>query len=440
MTNSLPSTPRQLHWMFARRLGVAALSIGLLASGASYLLESRRAEQAALELAGTAASHFATPAMQLLLRNAVPDGHAALTHNLDRSRFIGILVFGQQGKLMYETWADVPAAFTAPIKSRTHAWPGAGESRRHWLAVDGERLIQVILPLQGDGGSVAGYLEGIYRLDPATLQHERAQMRNEALTVAAAVLATAILLYPLLLAMLKRSNHLTHRLLEANISLIRSLGNAVAKRDSDTDAHNYRVTLYAVALAEAMGVPAGEIPDLMAGAFLHDVGKIGIPDRILLKPGKLTAEEFEIMKTHARLGLDIVAGNAWMKGASVIIRHHHERFDGAGYPDGLAGEAIPRLARIFAVIDVFDALTSARPYKSALPLAEALDILAQEAGRHFDPKVVVAFKAVAPTLHARIASAPTQALARDLRPVLLRYFKTEAAPAGAASTAEGRPT
>ena len=101
-----------------------------------------------------------------------------------------------------------------------------------------------------------------------------------------------------------------------------SLGNAVAKRDSDTDAHNYRVTYYAVALAEAMGLPEKEIADLVVGAFLHDVGKIGIPDRILLKPGKLTAEEFEIMKSHSLLGTEIVAGNRWLAGAAQTIRHH----------------------------------------------------------------------------------------------------------------------
>ncbi|TXT24904.1 MAG: metal-dependent phosphohydrolase [Rhodocyclaceae bacterium] len=119
-----------------------------------------------------------------------------------------------------------------------------------------------------------------------------------------------------MLAMLRHSSGLSRRLLEANLSLVRALGNAVAKRDSDTDAHNYRVTLYAIALAEALGLPATEIPDLVAGAFLHDVGKIGIPDQIVQKPGKLTREEFLIMKTHVLLGLDIVAGNAWLEGAA----------------------------------------------------------------------------------------------------------------------------
>lgn len=108
---------------------------------------------------------------------------------------------------------------------------------------------------------------------------------------------------------------LSSRLLESNLSLLRSLGNAIAKRDADTDAHNYRVTCYAVTLAEAVGVDKETITELVLGAFLHDVGKIGIPDQILLKPGRLTSEEFQVMQTHAVLGIEIVAGNPWLAGA-----------------------------------------------------------------------------------------------------------------------------
>jgi HD-GYP domain-containing protein (c-di-GMP phosphodiesterase class II) len=241
------------------------------------------------------------------------------------------------------------------------------------------------------------------------------------------VLITAILLYPLLLAMLQRSAGLSRRLLDSNLSLMRSLGNAIAKRDSDTDAHNYRVTLYAVALAEAMELPRREIADLVAGAFLHDVGKIGIPDSILLKPGKLTDDEFRVMKTHPLLGIEIVADNQWLVGASSTIRHHHERFDGRGYPDGLAGDAIPRIARIFAVVDVFDALTSERPYKRAMGLAETFAIIESGSGGHFDPAVVASFKRIASTLYNRMACACEHDLRQAMREVLGRYFNTQTA-------------
>ncbi len=208
---------------------------------------------------------------------------------------------------------------------------------------------------------------------------------------------------------------------------MRTLVNANAKRDSDTDAHNYRVKLYAVALAEAMELPRREIADLVAGAFLHDVGKIGIPDSILLKPGKLTDDEFRIMKTHALLGIEIVEDNQWLTGAACTIRHHHERFDGTGYPDGLVGDAIPRVARIFAVVDVFDALTSERPYKKPMELADAISIIVHDSGRHFDPEVVSIFKGVAANLYDKIACADGQDLRHEMREVLGRYFKTHTA-------------
>ncbi len=422
MTDQLPSTPGQLRWLLARRLGAAAVAIGLLAGGTAYLVATRQTEHAALERATAAAGHIASPAMRMLLLPGAAEGREHLQRLLDRYQFIGLRVVDREGRVAYETWDEATPAIVAAIRAHRHPWPGRGESLSNWIEAGGERLIQVVLPLGGDGAAL-GYLEGIHRLDPDTLLHQRQQIRRSALMAATAVLAAAGLLYPLLLAMLRQSAGLSRRLLKANLSLLRALGNAVAKRDSDTDAHNYRVTLYAVALAEALGVPAGEIPDLVAGAFLHDVGKIGIPDHILLKPGRLTGDEFEVMKTHACLGLDIVAGNQWLAGAARVIRHHHERFDGTGYPDGLAGAAIPRLARIFAVVDVFDALTSVRPYKAAMPLAEALALVAGGAGSHFDPDAVAAFLRIAPALHERIAQAGEAALHREMHAVLMRYFK-----------------
>ncbi|MCX7148687.1 MAG: HD-GYP domain-containing protein [Rhodocyclales bacterium] len=428
MSIALPESPRQLRWLLARKLGAAAILIGLAAGGASYLIETRRVEQAALERAAEGARHFESPAMQMAIDARASAEHGALTRLLDRNRFVGIRVFNSERALIYEAWDGAPAVLIDAARSRPHDWPGQGQSHRHWIDVAGERLIQVVLPLSGKSGALVGYLEGVSRLDEQTLRAQTEQIRNGALAAAASVLIAAFLLYPLLLAMLQRSTALSRRLLDANLSLLRSLGNAIAKRDSDTDAHNYRVTFYAVALAEAMNLPKQDISDLVVGAFLHDVGKIGIPDRILLKPGKLTADEFAIMKTHALLGIEIVAGNPWLAGAALTIRHHHERFDGTGYPDGLRGEVIPCVARIFAVVDVFDALTSKRPYKEPIPLAEAISIIERDSGRQFDPRAVAVFRKIVPDLYVRAAQAGDAELRQEMRVVLSRYFKTDAAP------------
>ncbi len=424
MNASLPESPRQLHWQLAWRLGLAAIVIGCLAGGILYWSEERRVEQSALERAMAGARHFQTPAMQMALNARSAAGHEELRRLLDSSNFVGIRVFGSDKRLIYETWAEIPAALIDAAKTREHEWPPLGESNQIWTEVSGERLVQVILPLIGNERVLVGFVEGVSRLDKATLALQREQIGNASLSAVMAVLATTVLMYPLLLRLLQSSVALSRRLMDSNLSLMRLLGNAIAKRDSDTDAHNYRVTFYAVAVAEAIGISGAEITDLIVGAFLHDVGKIGIPDRIVHKPGKLTDDEFAVMKSHVLLGIEIVADNLWLVGAAQVIRHHHERFDGTGYPDGLSGGAIPRSARIFAVADVFDALISKRPYKEPMTLDQAMIIIERDSGRHFDPEIVAAFRQIAPSLYARVAHASDAELRQAMQGVLTRYFGT----------------
>jgi len=175
--------------------------------------------------------------------------------------------------------------------------------------------------------------------------------------------------------------------------MLKVLGSAIAKRDSDTNIHNYRVTLYSVRLGELLGISRAAMQGLIKGAFLHDVGKIAISDRILLKPGKSTDEEFAIMKTHVDHGEDIISGYAWLADAADVVRCHHEKFDGSGYPNRIAGKDIPLNARIFAITDVFDAVTSRRSYKEPVILDDALDIIRQARGNHLDPAIVALFLA-----------------------------------------------
>ncbi len=192
----------------------------------------------------------------------------------------------------------------------------------------------------------------------------------------------------------------TTKILESHISLMESLGRSVAKRDSDTGDHNYRVAWYASKLGAAMGLNNEALESLIAGSFLHDVGKIGIGDAILLKPGKLTDSEMDIMRTHVTIGEEIVSGIDWLKGAAEVVAGHHEKWDGTGYPRQLSQTAIPLSARIFAVVDVFDALTSDRPYKKAFSLETALGIIKESTGTHFDPTVVGVFTDMAEELYA----------------------------------------
>jgi len=186
---------------------------------------------------------------------------------------------------------------------------------------------------------------------------------------------------------------------EARADAIRNLGLASEYRDNETGWHIMRMTNFALAIAKAMGLPADQRELLYIAAPMHDVGKIGIADAVLLKPGKLTVDEFEIMKTHTNIGVSILTGNdSLIAAARDIAGSHHERWDGTGYPQGLAGEQIPILARICSVADVFDALTSTRPYKKPWPVEEATAWIVSESGKHFDPAIVEAFKVAMPEI------------------------------------------
>jgi response regulator RpfG family c-di-GMP phosphodiesterase len=181
------------------------------------------------------------------------------------------------------------------------------------------------------------------------------------------------------------------QLQETYETTLEALGSALDTRDVGTEAHSRRVHGYALATAREHRVPEPEIPDLAHGVLLHDIGKIGIPDAILLKPGPLTPEEWRIMRRHPEIGKALIERIPFLRGAVPIVWAHHEKWDGSGYPRGLTGEGIPLGARIFMVVDAFDAITFDRPYSKAKPFDVAKAEIKRCAGTHFDPAVVESF-------------------------------------------------
>lgn len=257
----------------------------------------------------------------------------------------------------------------------------------------------MLLPIF-EQGELIGFLEGVYHPTDEDMALIYQQVAFTVLMVMVAVVLTAVMLYPLIIRLIKAVEQKSKAVLKGNVELMEVMGEAIAKRDSDTDIHNYRVTLYALELAKALGVDEQTQRKIASGAFLHDVGKIAIPDHILLKPGKLTDEEFEIMKTHVSHGADI------LKRVS-----------------GLKGEQIPFMARLFAVVDVFDALTSERPYKKPMPVEKALAILKKDAGTHFDPNMVAVFTRHAETWYQDIYNAPDKQVRARLQAQVLNLFE-----------------
>jgi ribonuclease P protein subunit RPR2 len=172
---------------------------------------------------------------------------------------------------------------------------------------------------------------------------------------------------------------------------VRALSNAVEARDSYTGKHAERVTAYGIALAQAIGLDTDRLPGIEFGFLLHDVGKVGVPDAILFKPGSLDEAEFALIAEHPVIGSEILRDVDFLGDGKLVVRHHHERWDGTGYPDRLAGEAIPLPARVFAVADALAALTTDRPYRRGTRFARAREEIRSNAGSQFDPGVVAAF-------------------------------------------------
>lgn len=209
----------------------------------------------------------------------------------------------------------------------------------------------------------------------------------------------------------------THDLEEARLEVLQRLAMAAEYRDDDTHQHAQRIGEAAARLAAALNQPDATVELIRRAAPLHDLGKIAIPDDVLLKPGPLTEDERETMNSHTVIGARILSGGESdvLQGAETIALHHHERWDGHGYPNRLSGDAIPLPARIVAIVDVFDALTHERPYKPAWQAQDAIDEIARQAGRHFDPAVVRAFQTLEPSTLPQ-GRRPSPSSAADARP------------------------
>jgi putative nucleotidyltransferase with HDIG domain len=192
----------------------------------------------------------------------------------------------------------------------------------------------------------------------------------------------------------KQERERAQQLSDSYVATVRALANAVEARDAYTGKHAERVAAYGLEIARTLGSKLADDPQSEFGFLLHDIGKLAVPDRILFKPEPLDEEERQAIERHPVLGCEILEGIEFLGDAKAVVRSHHERWDGGGYPDGLAGEDIPLVARVFAVADTLDALTTDRPYRRGKPLAEAREVIASATGTQFDPTVVEAFQRV----------------------------------------------
>ncbi len=415
----------------ARRIAAVSFILAAIASPVAWYIEIENAEDGAVALAVEESQRVLEEHGAVFSADAQSTPHDAqqAARAITGGLFDIAEIYDATGRKLAETMTVRGAQIENQLPS--HQRPAYHSSFYESMHLpDGQWALRIFvpvrLPLHDVQAPITGYFEGV-RVVP---QWQQKQIRNGALTVAALVALAALLcgavIYPVVVHLARDNQRKAQELLRANIAMMEALGRAIAKRDSDTGAHNYRVAWIAARIAEGLGLPDRDMQALIIGSFLHDAGKIGIPDAILLKPGKLTDDEFAIMRTHVTQGEDIVQGIEALEQATAVVSGHHEKWNGSGYPRGLRGEDIPLAARIFAVADVFDALCSKRPYKLPLPYDDVMAILNRETGQHFDPSVMDVFRPLARQVYGLLVNASEQDCRALLELKLQEHFQLTA--------------
>jgi len=417
----------------AVRLTIMAVVIGLLTAISVYFAESNSLQQ---QVAGEvrAETRLLTARTQEIIATKKVRPHLAFQQAIDELRPVSARPkdsqfvyadFFQPGSTVHEEYIATDYPLIEQVVSFVHARLAikqvSGEQTE--IIFPGKRFhVWVLMPLVETTAVNPPSLQTVFAPSEKTLLSFKRKLRRSVIQAIFIVVATSLILYPVILQLVHRLSQFSRNLLAANLGTLTLLANAIAKRDNDTDTHNFRVTLLAVRLSEALHLDSDAIHTMIKGAFLHDIGKIGIRDTILLKPGKLDREEFREMQEHVHYGLDIIRSSTWLEDATQVVGSHHEKYDGSGYPEGRAGGAIPHAARIFAVVDVFDALTSRRPYRKPLSYEEAMAVIQQGRGHQFDPVIVDVFATIAAELYRTYAGREDQGLRDELEALIAHYF------------------
>jgi len=427
--------------MLLLRLAGATIVLSLLFAVIAFYNNQQRIEGEVVELAHLRVSQFGQ-SIQDLLESPAELTPAILEKRFDEfigksgpvviddGHFVLVRIYDRAGEQLLEVADENFAALSAVRQAVDDASIkdlDADDFDVVTTELEGLPLVGVAVPLINSAGDVAAQVVGVFAISAVAIDGIRGNILLTLLYVTGIVVATALTLYPIISRLLDRLSRQTVKLLDSNLETLQVLGGAIAKRDSDTDAHNYRVSVYSVCLAEEINLPRDQIQSLIKGALLHDVGKLGIRDNVLLKAGKLTDEEFTVMKTHVDHGMELTDRASWLKDAQDVVGSHHEKFDGSGYPAGLTGEAIPLAARIFAITDVFDALTSRRPYKEPLSYDASMQILRAGRSSHFDPSLLDVFNAIAKNLYDTYSGTDGRKSRERLELMTEEYFKRDVA-------------
>ena len=420
----LPLTDN-IHKRVIKRLLLVWILLSIIIGAIVYFVEIEKIDDFVVDLAIQESELFAND-FHTYFHNPEPANYNNLKNkiheHISNMRFITIELYDIDKKKMLAEALPKSRAIIEELEKKKHDFLMADKVNYMKQYLDSQMYLKIFVPIKDhEDSKVIGYFEGNYKIDPKIFADIKNRVVWSVGGVIIAMFATTLILYPVIIALNKDIINFSVDLSKANIEMLKALGEAIAKRDHDTNIHNYRVTIYSVRLAETVGLEKERIQSLIKGAFLHDLGKIGISDNILLKPGKLTEEEFNIMKVHVHIGLEIVNNYKWLIDAENIVQYHHERFNGSGYI-GLKEREIPINARIFTIADYFDALTSKRPYKEPYSFEKSLQILREGNKTVFDPELLNAFLEIIPNLYTEVKTTETYFIENTLNSLINKYF------------------
>ena len=411
-----------IHRLVLRRLLLAWLVISLVLGVVVHLVEVDRMEKAIVMVANTKMQELTLgDLLDLPPEKNSQDELQLRSASFLQKNFIVIEVFAADGQRVARITNPAQADLQAQWLRSLERLPRDQTRHIHRLEREGETLVEMTFPVH-QSGLLRGHIAAIFRLEPMVQQMLFGGMERRLLLVLLIVTGTTIALYPVIIQLNRSLWQSARKILQGNLETVSVLSAAIAMRDIETGEHNARVTLYALALAKAVELEEALMQGLILGALLHDVGKIGIPDQILHKSERLSAEEQETMRQHVAHGVRIISGSAWLHQARGVIEFHHEKYDGSGYLKGLRGNEIPEVARIFAIADVFDALVSSRPYKPPLSVSEARQMILNDADTHFDPDFVAVFANMAERCHKAVQGKDSEALIAEIHRQASPYF------------------
>ena len=422
-----PALKKEIHGLLIKRLtGVCILTI-VLVVGATCYVEYSRLEQSLISAATKEARLFIP--LFLNQNNNHSGGEAVVAtpefqDSIAHTSFIEVQLFTPDGVQFFEKSRTSGEQIRQRFSDKSiHLTPGS-EATGAWLFADKRIYLKTVIPIRGlQDDDILGHVEALYRSSLADTKAIGWRFVLSCLIGTGAVVLCGLMMYPGLVFFNNRLIRSSSDLNLANNFLLKKLGSALAKSDVGVADHNYRVLIYGIRLAERHKLSRARIRNLIQGIFLHDLGMLDLDISLVLKQGPLDKKELSRMQDHVKHGVAEIKRYRWLRDGVDVVRCHHEKYDGSGYPAGLSQDKIPMEARIFAIVDAFDALTSRRPYRQHQELERALTVLEQESGSHFDPVLLAPFIEMAPQLFNIVNKLKGKALEKEVRGVAKKYIK-----------------